>query len=196
MHSKKIVTIGMIAVFIALPAIVSAATGCNKIKFFGSYTSPDINHDDFFDGSVVHSFVFQLNLNSDGTAMQYWTGLPEYELNLGSGSPQIGSWTCRNDGKLVVTLIQASFIPALAVSEGGTNPNVTRPDIELLRHSRTTYLFSVDDDNTLTKLQSRSRRYLPNADPTDPLGGTLAPINNVSATYKRLVASDADLVAP
>jgi hypothetical protein len=191
MLRKLLISMIAIAIFSAVPALAGPG-GCNKIKFFGSYTSPDLNRDVFGDGSSVHSLVFQLTLHADGTANQYWTGLPDYMLNAGSGSPQIGSWTCRNDGKLVVTLIQASYFP---IPTGG-NPNIITSDIELSRHFRTTYLFSVDDENTLTKLQSRTRRYQPTEDPTDPTAGTLAAANNTTSTYKRLIASDADLLAP
>src|SRR5258706_787223 len=100
MFNKIILTIAAITIFTAVPSL--AATGCNKIKFFGSYTSPQLNDDVFGDGSAIHSFAFQLTLQSDGTANQYWTGLPDYIMNLGTGSAQIGSWTCRSDGKLVV----------------------------------------------------------------------------------------------
>lgn len=191
MLRKLLISMIAIAIFSVVPALAGPG-GCSKIKFFGSYTSPDLNRDVFLDGSSVHSLVFQLTLNADGTANQYWTGLPDYMLNAGSGSPQIGSWTCRNDGKLVVTLIQGSYFP---IPTGG-NPNIVTSDIELSRHFRTTYLFSVDDENTLTKLQSRTRRYLPTEDPTDPTAGTLAAANNTTSTYKRLIASDADLLAP
>ena len=75
------------------------------------------------------------------------------------------------------------------------NPNVPT-DLILLFNVRTTRLFSVTDDNTLTRTQSRSRRYTPTQDPTDPTAGTLRPLNTTAVSYKRLLASDADLLAP
>ncbi len=168
-----------------------AAAGCRNGKFVGAYvSSPNAATDVFGDGSVIHTFVFQLNLQSDGTATQYWTGLPDYLLTLGSGSPWIGSWACRNDGKLIVTLLRASYAP---VSPGVNNPT---NDIELVSHVRSTYLFTVDDDNSLTRIQGRSRVYAPADDPSIVTGGTLGTISNLAVPYKRLIASDSDLTAP
>ena len=146
----------------------------------------------FRDGLVLHTFVFQLNLDSDGSATQYWTGLPDYILTLGTGSPQIGSWKCRNDGKLIITLLSAGYAPV------DPDPPLHNPtnDVSLAFHTRTTYLFTVDDDNTLTRIQSRSRTYDVNEDPSIATGGTLGDIDNHTRQYKRLSASDADLLAP
>jgi len=100
--------------------------------------------------------------------------------------------TCRADGKLVVTVITVSFFPVA----GNTYPSAPLNDIELVSHSRTTYLFSVDDANTLTRLQARTRTYGPNDDPTNAAGGQLGNLITDTYTYTRLVATDADLVAP
>jgi hypothetical protein len=191
MFSKVMLIIAAIAIFTVVP-VLAGSTGCNKIKFFGSYTRPVLNQDIFGDGTAIHSTLFQLNLNSDGTAIQYWTGLPDYAINAGTGSQWIGSWVCRSDGKLVVTLVSATYVPVPA----GAHPQVTSQDVELLQHSRTTYLYSVDDENTLTRIQARTRSYTPAEDPTNPSGGTLGPLNTATVTYTRLVASDADLLAP
>jgi hypothetical protein len=192
MFSKVLLIIAAIAIFMVVPSFGGPATGCNKIKFLGSYTRPVLNQDILLDGTVIHSTAFQLNLSSDGTAIQYWTGFPDYAINTGTGSPWIGSWTCRIDGKLVVTFISATFAPVSA----GSNPYVTAQDVALDGHARTTYLFSVDDQNTLTKIQSRSRFYAPTEDPTDEAGGILGNLSTITYSYKRLIASDADLLAP
>lgn len=178
-----------IAVFMVVPAL-GKPSGCKKVDFFGSYTRAELNQDVFGDGSAIHSFVYQLNIHSDGTATQYWTGSKDYFTALGTGSAYRGSWTCRNDGKLIVTLINANYFPVT------NNPNVTGPDVELRQTFRTTYLFSVDDENTLTTVQARTRTYLPNQDPTDPNGGTLGTLSRKPLTYSRLIASDADLLIP
>ena len=183
------VTINLTVVLILLAGTAFGAN-CKNGKFVGSYTSPNLDVDLFGDGSVVHSLVFQLNLRSDGTADQYWTGAPDYLINLGSGSPWIGSWDCRNDGKLVVTMLRASYVPTTP------SANAVNPDIELLNHVRNTYLFSIDDQNTLTRIQSRARVYDIHDDPTDPAGGTLGTISNAHVVYRRLIATDADLLAP
>ena len=117
------------------------------------------NVDIFGDGSVIHSFANQLTLHSDGNVNQYFTGLPDYLINVGSGTPSIGSWTCRNDGMLVVTYLSATYVPSVP---SGNAPN---PDITLLRHVRVTGLFSVEDQNTLKRIQARARVYNPSARP-------------------------------
>ena len=184
----KLLMLITLSIFLAAPAL---ASGCRNGHFVGSYTSsPNAPNDLFGDGTVIHTFVYQLTLNSDGTANQYWTGLPDYFITLGTGSPWIGSWKCRNDGKLVVTLLTAGYVPVEPSANNPTN------DVELNFHARTTYLFTVDDDNTVTRIQSRSRVYAPDQDPSIETGGTLNPISNATVQFKRLVASDADLTAP
>ena len=167
-----------------------ANSGCKNGKFVGTYTLAIPNVDVLGDGSVIHSFANQLTLHSDGNVNQYFTGLPDYMLNTGSGTPQIGSWTCRNDGMLVVTYLSATYVPSVP---SGSAPT---PDITLLRHVRVTGLFSVEDKNTLKRVQARARIYNPSQDPTDPNGGTLGALSTTPITYNRLIASDADLLAP
>ena len=116
-------------------------------------------------------------------------------LSGGTTSSRVGSWTCRNNGQLVVTLIFAGYLPT---ADALNHPSIvpTPPvDILLLQHNKTTYLFSVTDANTLTRTQARNRRYNATQDPTDPTGGVLQPLNTNVVVYKRLVASDADLLA-
>lgn len=121
---------------------------------------------------------------------QYWTGLPDYAMNLGTGSELTGSWTCRADGKLVIQYISATYVPT------SISANTPNPDVELFRHTRVTALFDVPDDNTLVRIQARARTYAPDADPTNPTGGTLGNLSTTPITYNRFVASDADLLLP
>jgi hypothetical protein len=183
----------LLLAFIGTPTF--ANPGCKNGNFVGSYTTPSTFPDIWGDGSgVKHTFALQLNLHSDGTVYQEFTGFPDIMLSAGSGTPSIGSWQCRNDKKLVVTIITSGYIPTNdAPAHGVVN---VPTDLILAFHSRITYLFSVTDDDTLTRVQARTRRYAPADDPTDPNGGTLLPLNTTSVVYKRLVASDADLLAP
>ncbi len=88
-------------------------------------------------------------------------------------------------------MIGTGYVPtADAALHGIVNVPV---DLLLLFHSRINLLVSVTDENTLTRIQSRSRRYAPAEDPTDQKGGTLRPLNTSIAVYHRLVVSDADL---
>jgi hypothetical protein len=169
---------------------------CKPDNVAGSYTRADPNTDVFANGTLVaHTFLYQLNLHSDGTADQYWTGFPDYIMELGTASPWIGSWKCRNDGKLVVTVIRALYNP-IPPSPACVFPCVPVPDIELSGHVRSTYLFSVENSNTLKRVQSRARVYFVTDDPSDPTAGTLFPKSFTEDVYKRLKASDADLLLP
>jgi hypothetical protein len=187
-----LVLLALVVLTFASSAWAGGPTGCKKFNFVGSFVWTDLNEDVWGDQSVFHSYVFQLNVHADGTATQYWTGLPDFMMNGGTNSEWRGSWSCRADGKLVVTMIDGLYLPV----NSAQNPNAVTPDIQLANHVRSTYLFSVDNDNTLTRVQARNRVYGPNDDPTDPAGGTLRPINTTTGTYKRLVASDADLLLP
>lgn len=185
MFRKLVLSIMTVCIFATVPAL--ASDKCTKGTFLGSYTYADINRDVFGDGSVYHSFATQLTLHSDGTAKLFFTGFPDYTMTLGTGVPNIGSWTCRADGKLVVNLIHSFYAPE---DVNGI------PDLVLQWNSRDTYLFTITDDNTLTRTAFRSRRYAPTEDLTDPNAGTLRPLNTNTRVYKRLIASDADLLAP
>jgi hypothetical protein len=114
----------------------------------------------------------------------------DFMINTGSNSPGIGTWTCRADGKLVVTTLAGLLFP---VAPNG-NPQLPAADISLEQHVRATYLFSVDDANTMTQLQTRSRFYGATEDPTNPTGGQLGALNTTPRVYTRFTASDADLL--
>ena len=172
-------------VFVATPAL--ASDKCTRGDFLGSYTSAQLNRDVFGDGSVLHSYVLQLTLHGDGTAKLFFTGFPDYTMTFGTGTANIGSWACRADGKLIVNLIHPLYSP---ITVNGVN------DIALVRNFRDTYLFTLDDVNTLTRTEFRRRRYTPTEDPTDPAAGTLLPLNTTQIVFKRLIASDADLLVP
>ncbi len=188
--SKKMFLLPIfIFIFASVPAF-AAKTGCQKFNFLGAYTRVDPPNDVFGDTTVIHQYVFQLSLTEDGSVRQAWTGTPDYLINAGTGTDLIGSWTCRSDGKLVISTIFASYLPSTP------NGNAPNPDVQLSRHFRSTTLYAVPDSNTLVRIQSRSRSYLPTEDPTNPTGGTLRPLNNTSITYNRFVASDADLLLP
>lgn len=186
------------SLFMVIPAYAQGVAGCKNGKFIGSYTNVIASPDIWGDGSnVEHQVIDQLTLHSDGTARADFTGAPDTMLSFGSSSPAVGSWTCRNDGMLVVTLIHADYVPTTdAINHPSTVQAPPPVDLILVEHVRSTSLFSVTDANTLTRTQFRRRVYDPTQDPTDPTGGILGPLNTNVIVYKRLVASDADLLAP
>jgi hypothetical protein len=188
MKKRILMFIAITSMFATLSAY--AQSGCKTGKFVGSYTRADGPSDIFGDGSVIHQFYFNLILSADGSAQQTSSANPEYLMNSGTGTSSIGSWTCRSDGKLVVTFLMAAYFPT---APGANHP---LPDVSLATNQRLTILFTVDDDNTLTRIQARTRNYAASADPTDSAGGTLGPLITRVTTYKRFIASDADLNLP
>ena len=186
---KRVLPLVFVAIFFAAGTAL-AENGCKTTKFVGSYTRVDPPSDVFGDGTVTHQYFYQLVIYSDGSASQSWTGSLDYPINTGTGSTNVGSWACRPDGKLVVTLLAASYFPA------PPGPNHPLPDVSLAQNQRTTLLFSVDDENTLTRVQARMRNYSPLEDVTNPTGGVLTPLSTRLVTYKRFVGSDNDLLLP
>jgi hypothetical protein len=189
-----------LSVFLVIPAFPQGDgnAGCKTGKFIGSYTHVDTFPDIWGDGSnVEHQIIQQLNLHSDGTVTNENAGGPDIMLSAGLSTTLVGSWTCRRDGKLVVTVIFAVYGPTTdAINHPTTVPAPPPVDLFLFQHTRATYLFSVTDANTLTRIQARNRRYDATQDPSDPTGGVLRPLNTNVVVFTRLVASDADLLAP
>lgn len=176
---------------VVLLGVGSAMAGnCNNDNFFGTYTRVDAPTDVFVDGAVIHQYIYNLTLSSDGTAIQYWTGLPDYQITFGTGTQNVGSWKCKNNGQIVVTLLGSSYEPV------GPDTVIPAADVSLVYNYRYTYLFKVNNPNSLTRVQSRSRRYLASEDSTNPTAGILGTLSTTPITYTRFVASDADLTAP
>ncbi|MEP7212013.1 MAG: hypothetical protein ABI791_03000 [Acidobacteriota bacterium] len=185
---KKITFVLMIlCVFAVVPAL---ADSCSTGAFVGTYTRASPATDAIGDGNL-HAFLFQLTLHGDGTVTQYWTGLPDYQTSLGTGSINIGSWKCRDNGNLLVTLISASYEASAA------DPNFgTVADVRLWRHFRSTYVFDITNGTTITRTKARTRSYLPAEDPTDANGGILGTLSTTPLVYNKLVATATDLQLP
>jgi hypothetical protein len=206
MLKKAAMTVVVLSTLMLAPAF--AVNNCFTLKAIGSFTrliGPSPNPDLFGDGSNINhdvAFVEQLNLHIDGAAESFYTGTPDLMTNSGTGTPAIGSWKCRPDGMLVVTLLHADYAPSddslTGHSWNGSDPGVAsfRPDLLLADHVRLTLLFSIADGNTLTLVKRRQRIYTGLQDPMDPTGGTLGPLRTDVRVYKRVVASDADLLLP
>ena len=141
--------------------------------------------------SEVGGDYYDFRATSDGSLVVVWSAAPDYLINAGTGTPFVGAWTCRPDGKLLVNFIYATYIP---VAPDGVL--LTSQDVKLANHFRVTQLWTVDSDNQITIVQSRTRTYTAVQDPTDPTLGTLSAVNTNTATYSRLVPSDADVLVP
>jgi hypothetical protein len=197
---KLILTTAVLSLLMVVPfpANAQSSAGCKTGKFVGTYTNTNVFADLWGDGSgVTHTFVYQLTLHADGTATQEFTGSPDIMLSGGTGTPFVGAWTCRKDGKLVVTMLTAIYGTTTdAVNHPASVPTPPPVDLFLAANSRVTYLFAVTDDNTLTRIEFRRRGYPSPMDPSDPTAGILGALNTTEVVYTRLVASDADLLAP
>jgi len=201
-----------VVTLLAIMVAPAFAAECQNEKVVGSYVrviGPNLNPDLFGDGSDVNfdrTYIGQLNLHGDGTAEQVQTGAPDLFINAGTSTPEFGSWKCRKDGMLVLTLLLATAGPTpdgltghpTGASSLGFDPGVAtfRPDLFLTNHIRRNWLIYIADDNTLMVVRRRGRVYDMTQDPSDPSGGSLQPPRTDVLVYKRVVASDADLLLP
>lgn len=186
MKKKLLLGVAIITVFTSLTTY--SQVGCRSGKFLGSYayTSPI---DIFGDGSVIHQYTENLQLHRDGTARTDFDGGPDFMLSFGLDTMSIGSWTCRTDGKLIVTLLSTEYAP----TTNGLSPT----DLSQTVHFRRTALVTVIDDDTLTVTNIRTRTYAAADDPRNPNGGSLGPLRSPSDyTFRRIIANDADLLVP
>lgn len=177
-------------------SVQSAPTGseeCSKANVAGTYVNVFGLFGSFRPGLLPGLLLNQLTLHEDGTADSYFTGDLDLPMNTAAASPSIGSWKCRDDGSLVLTVITADYFPvdpALVAADGLV------PDIQLTNYVRTTMLFSVQDASALNAVETRNRVYAPTEDPSNPNLGVLQPLDTTIYVYKRLEASDADLLVP
>jgi len=181
MFNKLILMLAAITIFAVVPAL-AVPVGCNKWKPVGTFTRAD--------RAGTHNFVYQLQLHNDGTAWWIETASYDYMINYGTNSPNVGSWTCRADGMVVVSVLKGLLYPIAS----GTADDLPYADVSLDQHIKTTYLFSVDDPNTITQFQAHGRTYGPDDDPTDAAGGVLGNLSTRRRVYTRFVASDVDLL--
>lgn len=192
MIKKVVITLISTSVFLCTPVFAAkkATDGCKAQDVVGSYVSSTTYLQELYNGTFRDvTYVFQLNLNAGGTVSLDWTGFNDYMISAGTGTPYQGSWTCRDDGNLLVSTIGATFFPTdLNIFDG-----TTVSDIELGGHNRHNRLFSVEDQDTITMRQSVRRFYFPDEDPTDPLGGTLRLEAFPDIEYTRLIPSDEGL---
>jgi hypothetical protein len=186
MKKRLLLVAAIITVFTSLTA--HSQVGCRSGKFLGSYVDA-YPVDLFGDGTVIHHYVENLQLHSDGTARTDFDGGPDYMLTYGLDTTSIGSWTCRADGKLILTFLVARY--------GPTAVGTTATDLSQTMHLKRTALITVVDDNTLSVTNVRTRSYAPAEDPTNPNGGRLGQLHTYSDyIVHRIIANDADLLVP
>jgi len=131
--TNVVVALLALLLFMVIPAFPqgNGDAGCKNGKFIGSYTHADAVPDIWGDGSnIEHQLISQLNLHSDGTVTEEFDGAPDTMLSLGLSTPLVGSWTCRKDGMLVVTVIFAVYAPTTdAINHPATVPSPPPVDL-------------------------------------------------------------------
>jgi len=192
MLKKSILFLVALSLFTAMPLLAKdKASKCKDKDVAGSYTRTlfGFGFEDDYGVFQERVYVRQLNLNEGGTVHQVESTGQDAGLNFATRTEWNGSWECRKDGTLLATVFGAVLnpVPADAIFPGSV------PDLYLATNVKTTYLFRVDDDNTLTLIQAVARIYDMTEDPLDPLAGTLGVEDFDEYTYTRLVPSDADL---
>ena len=173
--SLRLAALTLLSVFtLATNAVADDSEGkhvCQNKKWTGSY----LQALGFYGPG---SFVRQWNFNRDGTLISTSTAAPEDAPNSGTGTPIVGSWECREDGKILATYSYALYNPGWMI----------------LGHIRTTAVVTITDDNTLRRTAFVRRFYLPSENVMDPNGGhktvNLAPLG---WELTRLRAADEDV---
>jgi hypothetical protein len=169
----------LVALLILSSTALAAPDGapkCNPFKVTGSYVRQ------------IAPYIDQLTLTIDGRAYSFSSGAFDLIL-LGTTIPGIGSWTCLDDGTVLVTTIRSEY---LQNSPSGDVPQPGQPlDIKISVNLRITNKLSVVDLDTLRETHRIVTRVPLSNDPLGPgvLGGSSCtpsgkPCN--PAPYKRI----------
>jgi hypothetical protein len=144
--------VGLVALFM-LSSTALATPQCNPFTVAGSYVQQ------------IQPYINQLRLGVDGTA--YWFSSAAFDLILlGTSMPGIGSWTCLEDGTVLVTTVTTGYFQ---ISPFG---DVLQPgqqlDITIGANFRITQRLSVVDRDTLRVTHSIGTRVSLSNDPLGP----------------------------
>ena len=132
------------------------APKCSPFKVAGSYVRQ------------IVPYIDQLTLGIDGTVYSFSSAAFDLIL-LGTSNPGIGSWTCLDDGTVLVTTTRSEY---LQNSPSGDIPQPGQPlDINIFSNLRYTQKLTVVDLNTL-QLTHQIRTNIPVSN--DPLGPGVA----------------------
>jgi len=147
-----------LVVLLMLSSMALATPMCNPITVTGSYVQQ------------IQPYISQLRLCIDGTA--YWFNSSSFDFILmGAFTPQIGSWTCLEDGTVLVTTIGSVYFQN---SPFGDVPQMGQPlDINIAENIRITQKLSVVDRDTLRVTHSISTHIPVSNDPFGP--GSVGP---------------------
>lgn len=88
-------TLAALVALLMLSSTALAAPKCTPFTVAGSYVRQ------------ISPYIDQLTLGLDGTA--YWFASSSFDLILqGAFTPEVGSWTCLEDGTVLVTTLGSS----------------------------------------------------------------------------------------
>jgi hypothetical protein len=146
-------TLAALLALLIFSSTALAARRCSPFTVAGSYvrqTSP---------------YMDQLTLAIDGTAYSFSSGAFDLIL-LGTTIPGVGSWTCLDDGTVLLTTIRSEY---LQNSPSGDVPQPGQPlDINISVNLRVTSKFSVLDGNSLRETHRIVTRVALSDDPFGP----------------------------
>ena len=144
--------LALVVAQLVLSSICFASTKCSAIAMAGSYVRQ------------ASPYIDQLTLSIDGRA--YWFSSSSFDLILlGTFIPEIGSWTCLSDGKVLVTTVGSAYVQN---SPANDVPQPGQPlDINISFNHRYTQKLSPLDYDTLQPTHQIATR-VPLSD--DPLG--------------------------
>ena len=176
-------TFAAMVALLLLSSTAPAAASCSPSTVAGSYVRR------------VSPYIDQLTLSVDGTA--YWSDSRFFDrILLGTGLPEVGSWTCLADGSVLVTTIGTTY---LQNSPTGDVPQSGQPlDINIANNVRITQKLSIVDRNTLRQIDRIVTRTSLSSDPLGPgvLGSSSCTPSTTpcaSAAYRRIKPKVTDL---
>jgi hypothetical protein len=176
-------TLAALVALSILSSMALAAPKCKPFSVAGSYVRQTV------------PYIDQLTLGIDGTA--YWFNSGSFDLILlGTFTPEIGSWTCLDDGTVLVTTLGSEY---LQNSPSGDVPQTGQPlDINISVNLRITQKLSVVDPDTLQPTHRIVTRVPLSNDPLGPgtIGGSSCtpsgkPCN--PSPYKRIRPQPTDI---
>jgi hypothetical protein len=177
-------TLAALVALLILSSTALAAPRCTPFMVAGSYVRQ------------ATPYIDQLTLGIDGTA--YWFNSGSFDFILqGAIIPEIGGWTCLDDGTVLVTTIGSAYGNH---SPFGDIPQPSQPlDINIDINLRLTQKLSVVDRDTLRQTHGINTRIPLSNDPLGPgvVGRVCTPSGTPCnpAPYRRIKPQITDIPA-
>lgn len=192
MFKRTIFSVIVLSFFLASPAYSAKTPGVTACKIdavAGSYVRVSQSQSVGFDGTIIdRTYLFQLKLSSDGIAVQNFTGADDMFDIYGGESDGVGSWECRKDGKLLVTMFSGSYRPVVDGLDPFTGESVQASELRF--HYLVSYLLSVTSADTLKTVETGVKEFNMSEVPTDPNAGSLVTLHTLEREYNRVKPID------